>query len=79
MIVGIEWTSWVYRELRWPSLLRIKMIVGQVVRNQVPMLVTFEEDEVDYICEVLGQSIVMAYNVIDMFTDREEWGGDEYE
>lgn len=45
--------------------------------SQTPMLVTFEEEHVDYICEVLGESILMAYNVIDMFTDREEEEGDE--
>lgn len=50
------------------------MVIGKVVKNQTPMLVTFDDEEVDYICEVLGQSIAMAYNVIDMFTDREDWG-----
>ncbi len=52
------------------------MTIGTVVRNQTPMLMTFEEDEVEYICESLGQSILMAHEVINMFSNYEDWEED---
>lgn len=48
------------------------MIVGYVVRSQTPMLFTFDEEHTEFVCEVLGESIVMAHNVYDMFQDRED-------
>jgi len=48
------------------------MIVGYVVRNQTPMLFTFDEEQVEFVCEVLGESIMMAHNVYDMFQERDE-------
>ena len=51
---------------------------GVVVVNQVPMLFTFDEEEVAYVVESLAYSIEKSYKILDFFTDRgyqedEEW------
>ena len=43
------------------------MIVGYVVRENVPITVTFDEDEVEFICEQLK----FAYNFTGMFEERD--------
>lgn len=51
--------------------------IGFVVRSQCPMLFTFEEDQVEFVATVLAESIEMAHNVIDMFSEKDpedlEW------
>lgn len=53
------------------------MTIAAVDVNKTPMIVTFEEDHVEYICGVLGESILMAYNVIEMFSEREDYDYEE--
>lgn len=55
------------------------MTIGSVDVNKTPMIMTFDKDHVDYICGVLGESILMAYNVIEMFSERDDYGYEEYE
>ena len=52
------------------------MIIGQVIRNQTLMMMSFDEAEVEFVAEVLGDSLLRAYDIFAMFTDRdddEEW------
>ena len=46
---------------------------GIVVRNQVPMYIGFDTADVNFICEVLADSLERSYQIIDFFTEREEW------
>lgn len=48
---------------------KIVETLGQVVVAQVPMLITFDEDHVEFIGEHLGDALERAYQVIDMFGD----------
>lgn len=45
-------------------------MVGRIERNLVPMIITFEKDKVEFICKHLGESMLEAYRVIDMFTSE---------
>ncbi len=46
--------------------------MAYVVRNQCPMLFTFDEEQVEWICQILGESIIAAHDVYDMFSNKEE-------
>lgn len=49
-------------------------MTGVVVRNQVPMWIGFDESDVNFICDVLSDSLERSYQIIDFFTERdEEW------
>ncbi len=48
------------------------MVVGYIARNQVPMIMTFDEKDAAFVCTVLGESLERAYNIIEMFSYREE-------
>ncbi len=43
------------------------MILGTVTVHQIPMLVTFDEKDVEMICTVLHDSLEEAYKYIDFF------------
>jgi hypothetical protein len=43
--------------------------VGHVIVPQVPMIITFDEDHVEFVAEHLGQALERAYQVIDLFGD----------
>lgn len=47
-------------------------MIGEIARNQVPMIVTFDEAHVEFICDILGDSLIRAYNIIDMFDYKED-------
>ena len=52
------------------------MIYGLVMKYQVPLMMTFDEKEAQYLADVLGDSILRAHQVIEMFTfndGEEEW------
>lgn len=49
---------------------------GYLVRNQVPMIMTFNEKEVEYICEHLGAAMEQAYQIYAFFHDTEEYEDD---
>ena len=56
------------------------MIIGYVVKTQVPLIKTFKDEEVDFICETLVFSLERAYEVIDFFQfdpDLDPWGDEE--
>lgn len=53
------------------------VIVGIVVRNQVPMYIGFDEADVNFICEILADSLDRSYKIIDFFTERDEDWEDE--
>lgn len=48
-------------------------MAGYVVRNQTPMVVTFNEKNVEYICEHLAQAMEQAYQIYAFFHDKEEY------
>lgn len=52
---------------------RVVEALGHVAVAQVPMIVTFDEDHVEFVAEHLGNALERAYQVIDMFGDM---GGD---
>jgi hypothetical protein len=47
-------------------------MIGSVQKPLIPLIITFDENKVEYICTVLGQSITQAYEVIHMFGMVEE-------
>jgi len=47
-------------------------MVGQVSKYQVPLFMTFDEKEVEYIASTLADSLERAYAVIDMFQLSDE-------
>lgn len=51
---------------------RNNVTVGYIARNQVPMVITFNESDVNFVCTVLGESLERAYNILEMFSYREE-------
>lgn len=52
---------------------KIVETLGHVVVAQVPMLMTFDENHVEFVAEHLGDALERAYQVIDLFGDM---GGD---
>lgn len=48
-----------------------------VVKNQVPMIMTFREDEAEFIIRSLGHALEESYKIIDFFDfdkkDEEIW------
>ena len=48
------------------------MTIGYVVRNQVPMLVTFDPYEAEFVIDSLAHAIDRSYQVIDFFTFDDE-------
>lgn len=51
--------------------------MAYVVRNQVPMIMTFNEEEVEFICHHLAEAMDRAYKVYDFFSERNEEYEDE--
>ena len=45
------------------------MKVAEVNRNLVPMYIGFDDKDVEYICDTLGNSISQSYEIIGMFSD----------
>lgn len=54
-------------------------IVGTVARNQVPMIMTFDEDHVEYIKEHLGASLEQAYQIYALFGDMGGYEDDPFD
>jgi hypothetical protein len=44
---------------------------GKVNKDLVPILITFDEDRVEFICEALGHAIEQAYSMISLFGEGE--------
>jgi len=51
-------------------------MIGHVVKTQVPMIMTFDEDHVEFVCEHLAEAMERAYQVYAFFGDPGEY--DEY-
>lgn len=51
-------------------------MIGTVVRVQVPMMMTFDEDEAAFVIEVLANALERSYQIVDMFP---EYYGEEEE
>jgi hypothetical protein len=47
------------------------MYIGTVVRNQVPMLITDNEEHVEFVCEHLAAAMEQAYTIYAFFHDEE--------
>lgn len=47
-------------------------MIGTILRNQVPMLISFDEENIEFVCEILGESLIHAYNIIAMFEYKED-------
>lgn len=45
--------------------------MAYVVRNQTPMIMTFDEEHVEFICEHLAEAMDRAYKVYEFFSDEE--------
>jgi len=43
------------------------MYTGTVSRHQIPMIMTFEDRDIEIICDSLAHSLVEAYNIIEFF------------
>lgn len=43
-----------------------------VVKNQVPMVMTFDEDEAEFVITSLAHAIDRSYQIIDFFTFKDE-------
>jgi hypothetical protein len=54
-------------------------IIGTVARNQVPMIMTFDEDHIEYIKEHLGASLEQAYQIYALFGDMGDVDTDPFE
>ena len=48
------------------------MYLGFVSKHQVPMIMTFEDKDVQIICDSLAYSLKEAYDIIDFFQFDEE-------
>lgn len=46
--------------------------MGYVAVAQVPMLMTFDEDHVNFIAKHLGDALEQSYNIIDMFGEYDD-------
>jgi hypothetical protein len=51
---------------------------GTVMGSQVPMIITFDENHVEYIAKHLGEAIERAYEIFDFF-GVEDQGSDPFE
>ena len=45
---------------------------GTVMWTQVPKIITFDENHVEYICEHLGDAIQRSYEIFDLFGNMGE-------
>jgi hypothetical protein len=45
---------------------------GEILRPQVPMIMTYDEDHVKYIASHLGEAIERAYQIFDLFDDKDD-------
>ena len=52
-------------------------IVGAVAVGQVPMVMTFDQNHVNYLAEHLGAALEQAYQVYALFGEMDE-GGDPF-
>jgi hypothetical protein len=43
-------------------------VIGHIVRVNVPMLVTFDSKEAEFVANAVGQAIDMGYKVYHMFS-----------
>jgi len=43
------------------------MTLGYVSKHQVPLIMTFDEDDVEFICSSLANSLEEAYRIMDFF------------
>lgn len=48
------------------------MTIAYVVKTQVPMLMTFDEDEAEFIITNLAHAIDKSHKIIDFFTFKDE-------
>ena len=54
-------------------------MIGKINRNLVPMFIGFEEDDVEYISETLGNSIQESMEIIQLFKDAGLYGIEDEE
>jgi hypothetical protein len=54
-------------------------MIGRVSRNLVPMYIGFEEDDVEYITETLGDSIQESMEIINLFKEAGLFGIEDEE
>lgn len=54
------------------------MVIGQVIRVQTPMYMTFNEDEVEFLVASLADSLNRSYEIIDFFLPREDEQEEEW-
>ena len=47
-------------------------MIAKVDKHLVPMIMTFDEKRVAFICETLGADLYKVYNVMDFFTMEED-------
>jgi hypothetical protein len=52
---------------------KIVETLGHVVVAQIPMIITFDEDHVEFVADYLESAMNRSYEIIDMFGDL---GGD---
>ena len=60
----------------------IRMPYGTVVRTQVPLVMTFDEEAAAFVCDSLAESLEISYKIIDFFQfdpDLDPWNEDENE
>ena len=43
------------------------MIIGTISKHQIPLIMLFDENDVEFICESLAHSLEQAYGIIDFF------------
>jgi len=48
------------------------MVVGEVIRNQVMMHMTFDEEEAEYLATVLYDALERGYAIMDFFDYKDE-------
>jgi len=48
------------------------MTLGAVSKHQIPLIMTFSEEDAHMICESLGDSLEEAYRIMDFFQFYDE-------
>ena len=48
-------------------------MIGTVVRVQVPLLITFNEDHVEFVVTALADALEHSYQIIDFFEEKEDY------
>ena len=49
------------------------IMIGHVVKNQIPIFLSFDEEHVEYVCEHLAEAMERAYLVYEFFREREDY------